>query len=78
MDNFIYDIPTKLYFGRGQIAHLTELVKAKGRRVLLVYGGGSIKKIGLYDTILELLSALSRSVRGLPFVRNMILRSSWP
>ena len=56
MDNFIYDIPTKLYFGRGQIAHLPELVKAKGRRVLLVYGGGSIKKIGLYDTILELLS----------------------
>ena len=56
MDNFIYDIPTKLYFGRDQIAHLPELVKAKGRRVLLVYGGGSIKKIGLYDTILELLS----------------------
>ncbi|WP_314693727.1 iron-containing alcohol dehydrogenase [uncultured Abiotrophia sp.] len=56
MDNFIYDIPTKLYFGRGQIAHLPELVKAKGRRVLLVYGGGSIKKIGIYDTILELLS----------------------
>ena len=41
MDNFIYDIPTKLYFGRDQIAHLPELVKAKGRRVLLVYGGGS-------------------------------------
>ena len=35
MDNFIYDIPTKLYFGRDQIAHLPELVKAKGRRALL-------------------------------------------
>ncbi len=78
MDNFAYDIPTKLYFA-SQIAHLPELVKV-GRRVLLVYGGGSIMKIGLYDTILELLSdcqivelagvepnpALSRPVRGSP------------
>lgn len=55
MNNFIYDIPTKVYFGEGQIAHLPELIRTCGKRVLLVYGGGSIKKSGLYDTIIGLL-----------------------
>lgn len=55
MNNFIYDIPTKVYFGQGQIVHLPELIQTCGSRVLLVYGGGSVKKTGLYDTITHLL-----------------------
>ena len=54
MNNFYYDIPTKTYFGKGQISHLKEL-KQSGNKVLLVYGGGSIKKIGLYDKAMSIL-----------------------
>ena len=56
MLNYIHDVPTKLYFGRGQISHLAESLSEFGKNVLLVYGGGSIKKIGLYDTVMEILS----------------------
>ena len=52
MNNFIYDIPTKVYFGEGQLGHLGEELKRFGKRVLLVYGGGSIKKSGLYDRVI--------------------------
>ena len=53
MNSFIYDIPVKVYFGEGQIKHLGEAVSQYGRRVLLTYGGGSIKRIGLYDAVME-------------------------
>jgi alcohol dehydrogenase YqhD (iron-dependent ADH family) len=54
MNNFIYSIPTTAYFGKGQITILGETIKAHGgSKVLLAYGGGSIKKNGIYDTILE-------------------------
>ena len=56
MLNYIHDIPTKLYFGEGQIESLPEILDAYGKNVLLVYGGGSIKKIGLYGKIMKLLS----------------------
>ncbi len=55
MLNFVHDIPTRLYFGKGQIEHLTESLKPFGKRVLLTYGGGSIKKTGLYNTVTDLL-----------------------
>ena len=55
MLNYIHDIPTKVYFGEGQIKHLEEALKPFGTRVLLTYGGGSIKKIGLYDTVMNIL-----------------------
>lgn len=51
MNNFIYDIPVKVYFGENQLGNLGEELKKYGKRVLLTYGGGSIKKIGLYDKI---------------------------
>lgn len=51
--NFIYDIPTKVYFGENQLSYLGEELKKYGNRVLLTYGGGSIKKIGLYDKIVK-------------------------
>lgn len=52
---FMYSIPTKVAFGKGQIAKLPEFVAEFGKNVLLVYGGGSIKKIGIYDEIYSLL-----------------------
>lgn len=55
MNDFIYNIPTKVYFGREQIDNLAMEVKNYGTKVLLVYGGGSIKKIGLYDRLIEVL-----------------------
>ena len=55
MLNYTHNIPTKLYFGKGQISHLAEALDQFGKRVLLTYGGGSIKKIGLYDKVMEIL-----------------------
>ena len=52
MNNFIYDIPTKVYFGKGMIeGNLGNELKKYGKNVLLTYGGGSIKKSGLYDRV---------------------------
>lgn len=53
MYNFIFQNTTKIYFGENQLGHLGEELKQHGTRVLLTYGGGSIKKIGLYDKIME-------------------------
>ena len=55
MKNFIYHTPTKLIFGKDSILKLLEVLKPLGNKVLLTYGGGSIKKIGLYDKVKELL-----------------------
>lgn len=52
MNSFVYDIPVKVYFGENQLSHLGEELSKYGKRVLLTYGGGSIKKIGLYDKVL--------------------------
>ncbi|SHK11197.1 hypothetical protein SAMN02745136_01724 [Anaerocolumna jejuensis DSM 15929] len=51
MNSFIYDIPTRVYFGENQLGHLGKELAGYGRRVLLVYGGGSIKKTGLYNKV---------------------------
>ncbi len=56
MLNYVHEIPTKLYFGEGQIRHLDEVLRPFGTRVLLTYGGGSIRKSGLYDTVMEILN----------------------
>ena len=53
MNNFIYDIPVKVYFGENQLTHLGEELSKYGKRVLLTYGGGSIKKLGLYDAVID-------------------------
>ena len=54
MYNFTFNIPTKIHFGKDTISSLSEL-KAYGSKVLLVYGGGSIKKNGLYDTAMKII-----------------------
>ncbi len=55
MQNFDYMTPTRLVFGENAIEKLPAVMGAIGKRVLLAYGGGSIKKIGLYDRVKELL-----------------------
>lgn len=55
MNNFIYTIPTTIYFGKGQIENLGQIAGAYGKKALIVYGGGSIKKNGIYDKVASLL-----------------------
>lgn len=55
MNNFDFHVPTDIRFGHGQIQCLPEELKKYGRKILLVYGGGSIKKNGIYDKIFSLL-----------------------
>lgn len=56
MQNFDYKTPTRLIFGKGVVAELPEVMKAFGKKILMTYGGGSIKKLGLYDRVKELLA----------------------
>ena len=56
MQNFDYQTPTRLIFGEGVIDKLPEVMKQFGSKILLTYGGGSIKKIGLYEKVKEILS----------------------
>lgn len=53
MNNFVYHIPTKVYFGENQLGHLGKELAKFGKRVLLTYGGGSIKRNGLYNKVIE-------------------------
>lgn len=55
MQNFDYQTPTRLIFGKGVISNLPEVMKQFGSKILMTYGSGSIKKIGLYDKVKELL-----------------------
>ena len=55
MDNFTYYNPTKLIFGKGQVEQLENEVPKYGKKVLVVYGGGSIKRNGLYDKVIQIL-----------------------
>lgn len=51
MNDFIYDIPVTVYFGKDQLSNLGDELSKYGKRVLMTYGGGSIKKTGLYDRV---------------------------
>ena len=53
MLNFDYSIPTKVFFGKGKISVLPAEIKKYGSKVLLVYGGGSIKRNGIYEDIVN-------------------------
>lgn len=57
MENFIFNIPTRAYFGKGQIENLASGIKEfGGSRVLLAYGGGSIKSNGIYQAVIDQLN----------------------
>ena len=75
MLNFTHEIPTKLYFGEGQISRLDELLRPFGRRVLLAYGGGSIKRIGLYVLAAAACYGLSLLTARLPIVPQLLINT---
>lgn len=68
MDNFIFSNPTKLLFGKGQIDLLPKEVSRYGKKILLVYGGGSIKRNGIYDQVMEKLAEIDADIFELPGV----------
>ena len=56
MENFQFSMPTLVYFGKDEIKQLPAVISQYGKRVLLTYGGGSIKRMGIYDKVKELLA----------------------
>lgn len=63
MENFVYEYPTKVCFGKGAAqAQLPALLAAYGPHVLLAYGGGSIKKNGVYEELMGILQAAGKTV----------------
>ncbi|MDY8024534.1 iron-containing alcohol dehydrogenase [Paenibacillus polymyxa] len=65
MKAFEFYNPTQLIFGKGQLEALKREVPKYGKRVLLVYGGGSIKRSGLYDNVISLLGEIGAEVTEL-------------
>ena len=59
MQNFDYQTPTRLVFGKGVIEKLPGVMESIGKKVLLTYGGGSIKNMGLYDKVKSMLKGFS-------------------
>lgn len=55
LGNFSYSNPTKLYFGEDSLCFLNEELPKYGKIVQLIYGGGSIKKNGIYNQVMKLL-----------------------
>ena len=63
MESFVYEYPTKVYFGKGAAErHLPGILSAYGSNVLLAYGGGSIKKNGVYEEITGILKEAGKSI----------------
>ncbi len=63
MNNFIYENSTKVYFGKGCVKeYLSCLVEKYGKRILLAYGGGSIKKNGIYQEVMDILEKAGAEV----------------
>ena len=62
LGNFTYSNPTKLYFGKEALDGLNEELAKYGKNVLLVYGGGSIKKNGIYDRVVAILKANGKNI----------------
>ena len=68
LGNFIYSNPTKLYFGDEAQKNLVEALSGFGKKVMLTYGGGSIKRNGVYDDVIAALTAAGKEVVELPGV----------
>ena len=68
LGNFIYSNPTKLYFGDEAQKNLVEALSGFGKKVMLTYGGGSIKRNGIYDDVIAALAAAGKEVVELPGV----------
>ena len=68
--NFVYANPTKLYFGDEAQKNLADALKNFGKKVLLIYGGGSIKRNGVYDDVIASLRTAGKEVVELPGVMS--------
>lgn len=67
MNNFIYENKTKVYFGKGGVSeHLERLLKNYGETVMLAYGGGSIRRNGVYDEVVGILQAAGKRIVEFP------------
>ena len=65
MNNFIFENKTKVYFGKGGVKeYLGSLLVNYGETVMLAYGGGSIKRNGVYDEIMGILNAAGSTLRA--------------
>ena len=63
MNNFIYENKTKVYLGKGGVKeYLGCLLKNYGETVMLAYGGGSIKRNGVYDEVMGILNAAGKKI----------------
>ena len=62
LGNFVYSNPTKLYFGDDALSFLPEALADYGNKVMLTYGGGSIKKNGIYDDVIRILKESGKTV----------------
>lgn len=63
MDNFVYEYPTKVLFGKGAAReHLGKALSAYGPNVMLAYGGSSIHKNSVYDEMMEILDGAGKTV----------------
>ncbi len=60
--DFEYCNPTKIYFGKNSLDSLEKELKNYGKNILLVYGGGSIKKFGLYDKVIDILKKCDKNI----------------
>ena len=62
LGNFTYCNPTKIYFGKGAIKYLNDELPKYGKKVVLIYGGGSIKRNGIYDEVIDILKSNGKDV----------------
>lgn len=62
LGNFVYSNPTKLYFGENSLQFLREELQNYGKKIMLVYGGGSIKQNGIYDAVVQILAECGKDV----------------
>lgn len=62
LGNFSYKNATKLYFGEDSLKYLNEELPKYGKNIQLIYGGGSIKKNGIYDAVVEILKANGKNI----------------
>ncbi len=70
MQNFVFELPTRVIFGKGNIGRAGREVKAFGSKVLMIYGSGSIKKNGIYEQVISSLNEAGVFVIELPGVKS--------
>ena len=78
MNNFIFENKTKVYFGKGGVKeYLGSLLGNYGDTVMLAYGGGSIKRNGVYDEIMGILNAAGKRMAAAPSSATACTMRSW-